>query len=117
MSSAKLDATGHRGLASLGICNFQLNYKRGKANGDADGLSRKPQQTVQLYPSAVNAICKAYTVQRNACPYVRNFIVSQDWHVVESLLSDSQDVPPVSSEFQDINWSREQLANPNISRV
>ena len=117
LSSAKLDATGHRWLASLGTYNFQLKYKSGKANGDADGLSRKPQQTVQLFPEAVNAICEAYTVQRNTCPYVENFIVSQHEHVVESLSSDSQDVPPLSSEFQDINWSREQLADPNISRV
>ena len=75
LSSAKLDATGHRWLASLGTYNFQLKYKSGKANGDADGLSRKPQQTVQLFPEAVNAICEAYTVQRSTCPYVENFIV------------------------------------------
>ena len=89
MSSAKLDATGHRWLASLGTYNFQLKYKSGKANGDADGMSRKPQQTVQLFPEAVNAICEAYTVQRKTCPYVENFIVLQHEHVVESLSSDS----------------------------
>ena len=58
-----------------------------------------------------------YTVQRNTCLYVENFIVAQDKHIVESLSSDSQDVPPVSSEFQDINWSREQLDDSNISRI
>ena len=31
--SAKLDATGHRWLASLGTYNFQLKYKSGNTNG------------------------------------------------------------------------------------
>ena len=65
----------------------------------------------------MNAICEAYTVQRNTCPYVENFFVSQHEHIVESLSSDSLDVPALYSEFQDINLSRELLADPNISRV
>ena len=69
----------------LGSYNFKFKYKSGKDNGDAYGLSRRPEQTVHLFPKAVNAICEAYTVQRNTCPYVKNLIVSQDEHAVESL--------------------------------
>ena len=76
LTSAKLDATGHRWLASLGTYNFQLKYKSGKTNGDADGLSRRPQETVQLFPYAVNSIYQAYTVQRDSCPYVETLLVS-----------------------------------------
>ena len=36
MSSAQLDATGHRWLAALSTFNFSLKYKGGKSNNDAD---------------------------------------------------------------------------------
>ncbi|MCW4250032.1 MAG: RNase H-like domain-containing protein [Candidatus Thiodiazotropha endolucinida] len=117
LTSAKLDATGHRWLASLGSYDFQLKYKSGKSNGDADGLSRRPQQTVQLFPEAVNAICQSYTVQRNTCPYVETLLVSQDDDILDTLSTQSPGSSPASSEFKDINWSREQLADPSIARI
>ena len=44
LTTAKLDATGHRWLAALSAYNFVLEYRSGKQNGDADGLSRRPHQ-------------------------------------------------------------------------
>ncbi|KAK7882182.1 hypothetical protein WMY93_028356 [Mugilogobius chulae] len=44
LSSAKLDAAGHRWLAALSTFRFNIKYRAGRANGDADGLSRRPQQ-------------------------------------------------------------------------
>ena len=41
LSTAKLDATGHRWLAELQNYNFNITYKAGKLNKDADGLSRR----------------------------------------------------------------------------
>ena len=46
LSTAKLDAMGHRWVASLGPYNFKLNYKPGKLNTDADSLSRINWHTV-----------------------------------------------------------------------
>ena len=40
---AKLDATGHRWIAALGAYDFQIKYRPGKSNADADSLSRMPQ--------------------------------------------------------------------------
>ena len=40
LTSAKLDATGHRWVAALANYNFSLNYRSGKLNRDADGLTR-----------------------------------------------------------------------------
>ena len=42
LTSAKLDATGHRWIASLANYNFSIHYKSGKTNVDADALSRIP---------------------------------------------------------------------------
>ena len=41
-TSAKLDATRHRWLADIADFNFELKYKPGRLNTDADGLSRMP---------------------------------------------------------------------------
>jgi hypothetical protein len=40
LTSAKVDATGHRWIAALSAYNFTITYKPGKFNADADGLSR-----------------------------------------------------------------------------
>ena len=42
LTSAKLDATGHRWLASLANYDFTIRYKPGNTNQDADALSRRP---------------------------------------------------------------------------
>ena len=48
LTSAKLDATGHRWLAALGAYSFSVKYRPGKNNGDADGLSRKPERDGEI---------------------------------------------------------------------
>ena len=42
LTSAKLDATGHRWVAELANYTFNIEYRSGKANQDADALSRIP---------------------------------------------------------------------------
>ena len=42
LTSARLDATGHRWLAALAAYNFDIVYKPGASNSDADGMSRLP---------------------------------------------------------------------------
>jgi hypothetical protein len=49
---AKLDAVGHRLVASLSNYNFNLTYRAGKANGDADSLSRIQPETKQMFHDA-----------------------------------------------------------------
>ena len=116
LSSAKLDATGHRWLAALGSYGFKLVYRSGKANANADGLSRRPQMTAELFPDAVKAICHVYTVKRDSCPYIETLIVSNNSQTTESQNSQAQQPFP-STEFLDIDWSKEQLANANIARI
>ena len=40
-TTAKLDAVGHRWMATLGAYNFTVSYKAGTSNLDADALSRR----------------------------------------------------------------------------
>ncbi|XP_039866235.1 uncharacterized protein LOC120720578 [Simochromis diagramma] len=42
LTTAKLNATTHRWVAELADFNFSIKYRPGRANGDADGLSRMP---------------------------------------------------------------------------
>jgi hypothetical protein len=65
LTTAKLDATGHRWLAALAAFDFTLTYKAGKLNADADALSRIPAsagyQPVTLKRSSIKEICSVAT--------------------------------------------------------
>lgn len=64
LTSAKLNATGHRWLAALATYDFDLQYKPGRHNIDADILSRYPMSTdvpaewIDIPRSGVKAICQ-----------------------------------------------------------
>lgn len=65
LTTAKLDATGQRWAAALGEYNFEIHYRAGTKNADADGLSRYPfekeyeeQDIVTVTNEAVRAVCK-----------------------------------------------------------
>ena len=51
LTSAKLDATTQRWIASLVSFNFSISYRSGKSNVDADSLSRIK------WPDSVNEEC------------------------------------------------------------
>lgn len=46
MSSAKLDATGQRWVSRLSTFHFDIQYRRGQCNANADALSRMSNQEV-----------------------------------------------------------------------
>ena len=48
LTSAKLDATGQRWVAALSIYNFQIYYRSGKTNANADALSRIPWDASEI---------------------------------------------------------------------
>lgn len=79
LTTAKLDAAGHRWLASLAAFNFDIRYRPGKSNADADALSRLPAEVdsdnrCNVPIESVQAIC------RKAIPsaYVESLSLSPD---------------------------------------
>ena len=48
LTTAKLDATGQRWVASLANNNFKIFYRSGKLNVEADALSRIPWENIQV---------------------------------------------------------------------
>ncbi len=56
LSSAKLDATGHRWLAALSAFDFVVKYRPGKSNADADALSRMPRTEDEGEPDSCTGI-------------------------------------------------------------
>ncbi|MCG8044577.1 MAG: RNase H-like domain-containing protein [Candidatus Thiodiazotropha endolucinida] len=116
LSTAKLDATSHRWLASLGSFNFKLVYRSGKSNGDADGLSRRPQDTEELFPDVISAICDALTVSRDSCPLAENLVVTSHATILDSV-DPHLDLSVDSTDISTVDWAKEQASDPTIGRV
>lgn len=78
LTTAKLDATGHRWLAALASFNFDLIYRPARNNADADGLSRQIDTTEQLSEhlsvDSVQAICHGIETQ----PYIETLCMSNE---------------------------------------
>lgn len=75
LTSAKLDATGHRWLAALSTYHFSLKDRAGVQNIDADALSRRPHSTsVQnkewkdISASDVSAMSKTFSMTKQKEP-------------------------------------------------
>ena len=68
LTTAKLDAMGHRWIAGLANYNFHIHYKSGKSNIEADALSRidweKGDETIQA-DSIWTIVTAAITGQGN----------------------------------------------------
>jgi hypothetical protein len=105
---AKLDAVGHRWVASLSNYNFNLTYRAGKANGDADPLSIIQPETKQMFHNAIKAVCSACVISASN-PCIETVLLTQNVNIDDSLVSDV--------DISAIDWHEEQNADPDIRRV
>lgn len=101
LTTAKLDATGHRWLAELSTYNFSIKYRSGRLNIAADALSRIPRESV-------NAIC--------------NGIVTSEEDSISDIICYSQVVPSVSvseaaGHLTPRDWRKLQQGDEVICRV
>ena len=70
LTTAKLSATGHRWLASLTTYDFDIKYKPGRENVDADWLSRNAMEEDDgwrhIPQSGVKALCRPFSVTQSS---------------------------------------------------
>jgi hypothetical protein len=105
---AKFDAVDHRWVASLSNYNFNLNYRAGKANGDADPLSIIQPETKQMFHNAIKAVCSACVISASN-PCIETVLLTQNVNIDDSLVSDV--------DISAIDWYEEQNADADIRRV
>ena len=82
--------------------------------------SRRPHQNVELLPDIIQAVCSAYTVNRNNCPYVENLVITAALEFVESMDSNIKASFGHVSEAADlssVDWAKEQQKDPYVARL
>ena len=70
LTSAKLEATGHRWMTYLASYDFKILYRSGKYNTNADALSCLPENRVDEQPSIDAESIKAISVACQVPNYV-----------------------------------------------
>ena len=128
LSTAKLDATGHRWVSELANYKFSIKYRPGKQNADADALSRLPNSVSAPYQSLSNDVVSA-CIQIADNPVdglMETMCVSQQiLHDAVSVDSVVYGIPSISSqkwqelqgEDKPISLVVASLANPNQART
>ena len=109
LTTAKLDATGQRWIASLANYNFKIHYRSGKSNIDADALSRIPWEIVQANQLQIGPLVKSTVLTYQPAikmPHLPNAVIATKELIVQSdyQLSKSQ-------------WREEQMADVSINMV
>ena len=107
LTTAKLDATGHRWLATLEAYDFNIIYRPGSRNTDVDSLSRLPAlaghpDNQEIPADSVRAVCGVLYAQ----PFVEALCTSAD--VVDTVRNnDGQDI----SRMSDADWRKAQASD------
>ena len=107
LTTAKLDAVGHRWLADLSTYDFELIYKSGKTNIDADALSRLPGNYCKCSPQMVTEMCAGLRDSWDGCIF--------SLPVQPCVMSQIPEFPGLKG--LDVDWKEEQLNDPVIRMV
>ena len=109
LTSAKLNATGMRWVASLAEYDLELKYRPGKNNADADGLSRNPLPIEEM-----QRICTE-TCDQNVLPKMLSCPNAQSAHCY-SVHANLLQCPPLP-EIQGKPLSKDDLKQAQLSDV
>ena len=113
LTTAKLDATGHRWLASLSNYNFKLLYRSGRKNQDADALSRLPSTDKEvLFNDAIKAICQSVLTSSDKAPAVECVLLAQDASIGSDEVGSD-----IGSDISQVDWQAEQTIDSTLNRV
>ena len=106
LSTAKLNAVGHRWVGELADFHFDITYRPGKRNADADTLSRFPveltenlSEYTELVPSeVVSAMWQgSKAVNEEEAPWVASLTLHSESDVAEELLK-GRTICPMTQE-------------------
>ena len=118
LTSATLDACGQRWVAKLANYNFTIKYKCGLSNVEADALSRIswPEVLVDNEELDVDLDCMDTHVVNTILTGSRS-----KSSLIESVSCSSKIIPPElsldSNSSSNINWMKEQRADPNVTVI
>ena len=110
LTTAKLDATGQRWVASLANYNFKIFYKSGKLNVDTDDFPQIPRENTQvdhMEPLIVKAMLQLKLAMNVDMPEVYPQL-----EVVQKIL-----VVDSSPKLTNNDWIRQQSEDANISPI
>ena len=118
LSTAKLDACSHRWVARLANYNFNIHYRSGITNVDADALSCIQWPNILSDPDivdfdesvgtqSVKAICSSSKISYGYCETI----------CCEAASLPSQFVDMSVSPNQPFDWSKEQSKSPEIKEI
>lgn len=117
LTSAKLDATGHRWASALAGFDFDIRYRAGTKNKDADAMSRLPyldsssHHEPDTYQNIEHATIKAICHVNTYLPYV-DVIPTCSINIVE--VTEDPGTPLAQIECREIR--KQQRADPLIER-
>ena len=110
LTTAKLDATGQRWVASLANYNFKIFYKNGKLNVEADALSCIPWESTQIEhiePLIVKTMLQSKMESEIHLP---------EEHFPETLLLKSMTVD-TTLKLTQRDWVKEQMDDVDINKI
>ena len=108
LTTAKLDATGHRWVAALSNYTFSISYKPGRNNTDADALSRiQWPEAVDISSQTVHAVCEGVQAPHGK--------IETLCHGAQAVGVLSQDNMP--SGMTSLEWSQAQSKDSAICQI
>jgi transposase InsO family protein len=121
-TTAKLDATGHRWMAALSNYNFEIKYRSGKQNSDADGLSRKYETDSQEFSRSItsdviNALSISATTDNVQAPIAYSLVAPDSLSSVEPSKRPLPDNIIDSLSLCSKDWRKAQHDDATISQI
>ena len=119
LTTAKLDATGQRWVASLCDYDFVIIYRSGRKNVDADSLSRVPSPEKEeqiILPEVLRAL--SFSLKVENCPLVESVAISDTPETVPPLVQ-----PEISEQQLNAHglttkdWRIAQQAVPSLKLI
>ena len=121
LTTAKLDATGQRWVASLANYNFKIFYRSGKPNVEADALSPIPWENTQvdsMEPLIVKTMLQTKLEDDVGMPeiYPQLNVIQKSMVVDSSPNLTHSDWIKEQSEHSDINHIRQLLKSDKLKK-